>query len=269
MKTVLCLLVLTGCDTEMTGWYEQLDAGGADGNSDIDTDSDSDGDSDSDADTDTASETESETDTGTETEIDTETSTESSTDSETETGMDTETETETDSDTVTDTDTDSDTDIPGDCIGPGVYLGYWSPTEDRCWEKNPPTTAQLLTYVEADARCSALVLDGASDWHVPNINELQMLVEGCATPGCGVHDPSCLYDYCDDSCPVCSLFGGPGLGGCYWDTSLTGNCSSAGYWSSSLQDGIIYTSRWCIHFGAGSYMFVGASVAHVRCVRTP
>lgn len=256
-KVIIVLVLLIGCKTQVTGWYGPPDSGDTNGNSDIDTDSDSDVDSDSDADTETESDTGSETDTCTETETETETCTESSTDTET----DSETETDTDSET------DSDTDLPGDCIGPGVYLGYWSPTEDRCWELNPPTTA--LTYADAEARCDALSLDGASDWRVPDINELQMLVDGCATAGCGVNDPGCLDETCDDTCPTCSLYGGPGGGGCYWDASLAGDCSSAGYWSSSLQTGVAYTSRWCVHFGSGSYMFEGGAVAHVRCIRTP
>ena len=96
LKIVFFLLVLTGCNTEVTGWYVQPDSGDTDGDTDIDTDTDCDGDSDSDADTETGSDTDSETDSGTETETETETGTESSTDSETETGVDTDTDSDTD-----------------------------------------------------------------------------------------------------------------------------------------------------------------------------
>ncbi len=252
-RTVLFILILTGCSTEMTGWYEQADSGDTNGNADTDSDTDSDGDTDT------------ETDTGTESETDSETETSSDTgDTESEWPTDSETDSETGTDSGTDTETDTGTDLVGDCIGPGVH---WVASEAVCWELSPPTT--MTTYTVADARCSSLVLDGASNWRVPDINELQMLIVGCATPGCGVYDPTCLDETCDDGCPTCSLYGGPGPGGCYWDASLGGECSSGGYWSSSLQSGVIYTSRWCVSFAHGSYLFVGGSVAYSRCIRTP
>jgi len=256
LRTVLFLLVLTGCTTEVTGWYELPDSGDTNGNSDIDTDSDSDADNDSDADTDTASETESETG-------DTETETADTGDTESEWPTDTETDTETGTDTGDDTETDTGTDLVGDCTGPGVYFDA---VNSLCWELSPPTTA--IIYVDAEARCSTLVLDGSNDWRVPDINELQTLVQGCATPGCGVHDPGCLYEYCDDSCPVCSLYGGSGPGGCYWNVVFGADCGY--FWSSSAVVGVAYNAHWLIGFPSASFLAYGdANTLRVRCARTP
>jgi hypothetical protein len=182
------------------------------------------------------------------------------------TDSDSDSDTDGDVDTDADSDSDTDTDIPGDCIGPGVYFDACTYMEDRCWELNPPTVA--TTYADAVTRCSALVLDGASDWRIPNINELQMLIVGCATPECGVSDPDCLYEYCDDSCPSCPLYSGPGPGGCYWDASIEGACSNDGYWSSSKvgSPGMHY---WSVYFAAGMFMWEESEVEYSRCIRIP
>ena len=254
-RTILIIFLSVVGACTPTGYGHNNTEGDTDGYDDTDSDS---ADVDSGAPVDSSTDTDADSDTDSDSDSDTDTETESTT----ETGSETDEETDTDSDTETESETEIDTDTPGDCIGPGVY---WQPVENKCWEVNPPAVA--LPYVDAEARCDSLDLDGVNDWRLPNINELQMLIEGCSVPGCGVYETGCLYDYCDDSCPVCTLYAGPGVGGCYWLPELDGPCAGAGYWSTSEQMGVSYTARWCINFASAGFMFAGGGSAYSRCIR--
>jgi hypothetical protein len=250
------VLLALGCSDSGSGFNPgDNDAGVPDGDTDSDSDSDSSTDSDSGGDT--------ESDTDTETE---DTDSDSETESASETGEDTDTESDSDSstesDTETETEVDTDTGPAPPCSGPGVYLGDWAPTEGRCWEKVPPNTYQ--TYSEAVARCEALVLDGHDDWRLPNINELRYLIEGCPTAGCSLYDPSCLYEWCTDTCVTCPLLAGPAPGGCYWRDGLGGECSSS--WSSSLRLGEPGTAHWTVGFKS-AVTNASNSISLSRCVR--
>lgn len=250
------VLLALGCSDSGSGFNPgDNDAGVPDG------DTDSDNDSDSSVDSDSGGDTESDTDTETE-----DTDSDSETESASETGQDTDTESDSDSSTGSDTETEVDTDTgpAPPCSGPGVYLGDWTPTEGRCWEEVPPDTYQ--TYSEAVARCEALVLDGHDDWRLPNINELRYLIEGCPTAGCSLYDPSCLYEWCTDTCTTCPLLAGPAPGGCYWRDGLGGPCES--YWSSSLVWGVPWSAHWIVGFyGSTTQAYGDPNILHSRCVR--
>lgn len=265
MRTLMVCLIgvlIVGCDGGSSSWYEPdaEDGGCSDGDTDDDSDSDSSTDFDSggDADTDTDTDTE-----DTDSETESESSSETGGDADTDGDSDSDSDTDSDTETETEVDTETDTGPVPPCSGPGVYLGDWTPTEGRCWEKVPPDTYQ--TYSDAVARCEALVLDSHDDWRLPNINELRYLIDGCPTAGCGLYDPSCLYEWCADDCVTCPLGGGP-TGGCYWRDGLGGACES--YWSSSPRLGEPGSAHWRVGFSSSSTLAYGdANVLLSRCVR--
>ena len=86
--------------------------------------------------------------------------------------------------------------------------------------------------------CNDLDVDGHDDWRLPTICELRSLIEGCdntmVTGQCGITD-GCLSDTCMDwtYCKGCNATEGP-ADGCWWQSSLEGECMS--YWSSSISD---------------------------------
>ena len=261
LSILLIGVLIAGCTDNGSGfeYLEPDDGGTTDGDTDCDTDSDSDTDSDGDSDTESTSdtETESETETDTETGLDTESDTDTDSDSE----SDSETETE------SDTETESETEVEPDCTGPDTYLMDWAPGEYRCWENDPPTT--MMAYADAVARCEALVLDGHDDWYLPNITELQVLITGCSgTFGCPVHDPTCLYESCADTCTICALDAGPGTDGCYWPVGLGGECNT--FWSSSERIGEPGDARWAVHFRSSTRMTADVMnpTKVSRCIRT-
>jgi len=211
-----------------------------------DTDIDSDTDSDSDADTDGDGDSDSDSDTDTDTDVDS------------------------DMDTDSDTDTESSTD--DGCSASG---NWYDVATGLCWQ-NPPSIG-AFSWDESLSHCDGLSIGGYDDWRLPMIQELVSLIRGCldgletgdlSTSACGVTDPECLGDECDDSdCGSCDYWGGPDddPDGCYWDTGLTGTCGT--YWSSSpLADST--TFAWYVHFPQG-HVYVNSewSDGYARCVR--
>jgi hypothetical protein len=130
-----------------------------------------------------------------------------------------------------------------------------------------------MNWDDAVAYCGGLVLCGfpAGNWHLPTISELRSLIRGCPdtmTGGaCGVTD-SCLGDDLCWSweCRSCLRSGGPGSDGCYWDPTVSGDCSMW-YWSSSSY-AVDASYAWYVSFYIGSVNhFVKTIAFGVRCVR--
>lgn len=100
-----------------------------------------------------------------------------------------------------------------------------------------------LNQTEAIAFCDALNWAGFSDWRLPNIDEVRVLVSGCllsqSEGACGVAhvcSRSTGPNGCDESnCGGCAANQGPGIGGCYWPADLGGDCG--GNVSSTLRAG--------------------------------
>jgi len=87
---------------------------------------------------------------------------------------------------------------------------------------------------EAVAYCSGLVWAGFSDWRLPTVSELRLLVKGCAAtqPGgaCGVN-AGCAEMRCDGTeCNGCSANAGPCVGR-YLDPDLVRSCTATSLWS--------------------------------------
>jgi formylglycine-generating enzyme required for sulfatase activity len=170
--------------------------------------------------------------------------------------------------------------------------GYLDPETDLCWQ-DPPLSAPLINWYEATGvahlthnpdgatnYCEDGTWGGKNNWRVPDVSESISLIRGCVnqvdtgdlSPSiCGVNDPECLEDSCNDGpgCAICSDLGGPGSGGCYWDPLLEGSCGSF-YWSSStLADD---TDRaWRVSYWSGYVNDADekSSDRRVRCVRDP
>jgi hypothetical protein len=142
---------------------------------------------------------------------------------------------------------------------PTGTCSFTDPVSGLCWQE--PPAQQPLTWQAAASHCKAMGL------RLPKIQELRSLIRGCGTSSCIVDDPSCLSSTCrsDPSCMECSNLGGPGASGCYWDTTLTGECDW--YWSSSgVDEGP--SDAWFVYFQSGSVDNGAQGIEkYVRCLR--
>ena len=145
---------------------------------------------------------------------------------------------------------------------------WTDPTGGLMWQ-NPPTDAKIIQDTVGTS-CSKRNSGGYTDWRAPSIDELRSLIRGCGntvTGGdCGVTN-GCRDSSCATACTECTTTGGPGAGGCYWPSGVTGACGD--YWSSSLRSNSSGTTYgWRINFSNGSITYEPASNSnYLRCVR--
>lgn len=134
-------------------------------------------------------------------------------------------------DTNTDAD-DSTTTEASECSG------VFDTVTRLCWQD--PTyfgaTNHGINWVDSMAYCSGLDEDGATDWYMPNVDEVRTIIKGCestATGGaCTIVDgsPDTMYS---EACDGCGLFAGP-ADSCYWPDHFSGLCpASMWLWTSS------------------------------------
>ena len=98
------------------------------------------------------------------------------------------------------------------------------------------TVGLSITWQEAVTKCETLVLNGYSDWRVPNINELRTIIDRST------------------SAPAVN--------------SIFANTKSGTYWSSTTYNDSFLTEAWIVSFFNGTtstYRKNGTS--YVRCVR--
>jgi hypothetical protein len=116
--------------------------------------------------------------------------------------------------------------------------------------------------------CDQLAL-GEGPWHLPTIDELRTLIDGCpgTEPGgaCEVSD-DCHGGGClSADCSACEDLAGPGTGGCYAPPELEGPCSL--FWTS-LPDDQNDGFSWAINLRDGDVTSViDGSLMYARCVR--
>lgn len=172
-----------------------------------------------------------------------------------------------DSSAVTDSDSETGS---GECSSP---WGWYDKTSGLCWE-NPPTSTEALIWDDALAYCDALVLGGYNDWRLPSISEMRSFVRGCdttitggecdVTDECVPNNPEgngCGGEVCETGCWDSE---GPGVGGCFWDAEIKGDCK--GYQSSTPADLGYYV--WIIQYGSGAIWRHEKNETWLRCVRT-
>ena len=145
-------------------------------------------------------------------------------------------------------------------IGGGCPTGdqtvIWGEGEmQREWQRCDD--GRMYNYEDSVSYCNELVLDGHSDWRMPDLTELKSLVvctNGCPVP---LKNPQSDPYYCgDDSCP-----------GAYETPTIDGafQCDNSAFWTSTFA----YAGRmWTIWFGDGGMAETHPeSIAFVRCVR--
>ena len=153
----------------------------------------------------------------------------------------------------------------GNCLPPPLWT---DPSSGLTWVSPAPHAHK--NWSEAKSYCSALVLGGYSDWHLPKIGELRTLIRGCteteAGGCCNVEEGDCLGTCKNDCCDGCKWEIGP-ANGCFWPAEIQGSCDHP-YWSSSLTEWGEDNGAWVIDFEyavvEGNYHHAGI---HVRCVR--
>jgi len=167
-------------------------------------------------------------------------------------------------------DADADAEADVEAVGDADACdGVWQdPTTGYLWQDPPPT--DLMGWEAAIHYCDDLTLCGlpAGAWHLPTISESRTLIQGCpATVSTSSDCPA--TDLCvtcgDVVCAGCGYAGGPGVGGCYWDPSLGGNCYRVPFWSSSTPNP---GTAWDVFFSRGAVVrqeIVATEL--VRCVR--
>lgn len=165
--------------------------------------------------------------------------------------------------------------VKGECVEPGAKtasvptpaaITIWTdPASHLTWQVSPP--GNEMNRDAAQSYCSALSLDGYSDWRLPTVSELRSLIRGCnSVLHCGNKYAS------DQGCKGCNDNKGPAAG-CYWPDELKGTCGS--FWSSSAYvDNTVasHPNYACdIQFTTGnvepSFSFGTPDTNYARCVR--
>jgi len=160
----------------------------------------------------------------------------------------------------------TDDDAGGDLIDNGDGTAT-DPSSGLTWQ-DPPYAA-YFTWEKAKTYCQNLSLAG-DGWHLPTISELRTLIRGCdgtITGGaCDATDDCTEYDCENDPCHGCGFEEGPGKGGAYWPSGISGYAYF--YWSSLL---VVDENdfAWSVDFRTGR---VGCGtrldeILQIRCVR--
>jgi hypothetical protein len=163
---------------------------------------------------------------------------------------------------------------------------WCDPATDLCWQ-NPQRAGMDqsdIGLIAAESRpyCESQVLDGHTDWRVPDIDEMRTLIAGNSPSqpggGCSISVGSRTGEGFNPDCHGSKRFGGPAANGCYWKTELTGRCDKADVaavkgkmletWGSD--QAINDPEHWTAYVSfdtAGVGFNHNCSYADVRCVR--
>lgn len=87
----------------------------------------------------------------------------------------------------------------GNIVTDNVTGLMWTQNSDVDGDGNDTDADDKLTYDGATSYCSALSLDGYSDWRVPSIKELYSLIEYSGEDPIGVSDTSSVTTFLDSS----------------------------------------------------------------------
>jgi hypothetical protein len=153
----------------------------------------------------------------------------------------------------------------GECKERWQNSGYGTVIDTKTglmWQNN----TSLKNWNDSIQLCGNLVLEGYSDWRLPDIDELRTLIVGCTKTipggecqvkeGCGI---SCFSNECNG----CELGNGEGASGCYLNVFFEKPCAS--YYSSSKEGS---DNAWVVEFNKGSiYSYLKTVEYYARCVR--
>jgi hypothetical protein len=135
------------------------------------------------------------------------------------------------------------------------------------WQKR--SVSNKMNWSAAKRYCSRLSVAGETDWRMPSIGELRLIVRGCPKTqsggNCGVTD-TCKSGSCwSGVCKGCQTNRGP-TDGCYWLDGFAGKCALL--WSSSSYE-VYGNYAWVINFTTGDVDYQDKrGRRHVRCVRS-
>lgn len=136
-----------------------------------------------------------------------------------------------------------------DSSGICVVETYADPISGLYWELNP-SSKTYWNFNDASVYCNTLTLGGLSDWHLPSLDQLRSLLQGCPgldlNGGCGIGDACASWDCWTSACSPCSDGGGPDEG-CYRPESISGVCGPV--WSGTHESSaVVY---WYLDFRTG------------------
>jgi hypothetical protein len=150
-----------------------------------------------------------------------------------------------------------------------VVLATWSdPATGLTWQD--PPFAEHYAWADAGPLCTALRLDGQTDWRLPTLDELRTLARGCpatVTGGACVVTDACSATTCwTDVCQGCEENGGSGSEGSYRLPVLTGDYMTS--WTSTVPPDA-HDLAWTVGFGGCHVMTFPKDQdnINVRCVR--
>ena len=160
------------------------------------------------------------------------------------------------------------TEICQDSMCVEVKPGPWyDATSELSWEN--PAPGEILSWESANEYCASLSLDNGG-WHLPTIDELRSLIDGCVPTdkkgGCNVSESDCLGVKCKNAaCDGCDQKSGWGDVSVYWSPNLAGECCM--YWSSTLVAQPA-NDAWMVNFNTGQvFYYPSATELRVRCVK--
>lgn len=123
-------------------------------------------------------------------------------------------------------------------------VAWCDPATDLCWRHD----VQEMNFATAESYCAGATWAGETNWRLPTIGEWIDVFRGCdngtrpsdvIVSSCNMLPSGCVATGgCDDvsSCTACPENEGPddADGGCYWESSLSGSCTSTfGFWSTT------------------------------------
>jgi hypothetical protein len=161
---------------------------------------------------------------------------------------------------------DDDDDDDDDDTAESVWT---DPTTGLMWQNGATVGSESFYWADAQNYCTGLSWGGYSGWRLPDIDESRSLIRGCAATdtggSCGVTEDCLQFSCFDVSCESCSPGAGPGPGGAYWPTEISGNVYW--YWSSSEVTGSA-SDAWGVGFLAGIVNYLDVYDEYMaRCVR--
>ncbi len=147
--------------------------------------------------------------------------------------------------------------------------GAWYDTSSGLYWQDKKKAYRMSWYDAVDY-CKGLTTQNASDWRLPDIDEMRTLIRSCpeteTNGACQIEDGMGFF-FWTTACSGCDDMRGPGTTGCYWPKEPTWMCNDR-FWSASSYPEIeIYA--WYIDFHDGCILNEDKNTKlYVRCIRS-